>query len=130
MAASKKPWKAYGRYGGVGIELVLSILVGYYAGQWADLRWAGGRGWLSGIGFVLGVVAGFRLLFKTAAQMQRDVEEAERQEREEAQQEGWERETLARAAAGEHTGGGTSRASVRASPERDGKDDEPEPDER
>jgi hypothetical protein len=81
MARSNpKPWKAYGRYGTVGIELVLSIMLGWYAGHWADVRWGGGRGWVTALGFVIGTYAGFRALFLTAAKMQRDIEEAERRE--------------------------------------------------
>jgi hypothetical protein len=81
MARPVKPWKEYGRYGSVGIELVLSILLGYYAGQWLDAKVGGGHGWITALGFVIGVYAGFRALFATAAHMQKDIERAERQAR-------------------------------------------------
>lgn len=77
VARARKPWKAYGRYGSVGLELLLSIAVGYYLGRWLDGRFFGGRGWATGVGFLLGVYTGFRALFVTAKKMQKDVEEAE-----------------------------------------------------
>jgi hypothetical protein len=83
MSAMSKPWREYGRYGTVGIELVLSILVGYYAGHWADQRWAGGHGWLTFFGVAVGVYAGFRQLFRAGAQMMRDAEREEKAERDE-----------------------------------------------
>jgi hypothetical protein len=90
MAAPKeamsKPWKEYGRYGTVGIELVVSILAGYYAGHWADQRWAGGHGWVTLFGVVVGVYAGFRQLFRAGAQMQRDADREERRERAEEEE--------------------------------------------
>jgi F0F1-type ATP synthase assembly protein I len=81
MKRTGKPWKDYGRYGSVGIELVLSVMLGWYAGHWLDGRIAGGHGWLTALGFVVGVYAGFRALFVAASHMQRDIERAERQER-------------------------------------------------
>ena len=72
---AKTPWKSVGRYGTVGIELVLSILIGLFGGQYLDVRF--GTKWIWLAGFGLGIYAGFRGLFKTAAKMSRDVEESE-----------------------------------------------------
>jgi F0F1-type ATP synthase assembly protein I len=71
--------KAYGKYGAVGMELILSIGVGYYFGAWLDGRF--GTHWIAFVGFLLGCYAGFRALFRVAKQMQRDVELEERMER-------------------------------------------------
>lgn len=79
----KRPWKAYGRYGTVGIELVLSILIGVLGGRWLDDRYAGGRGWITILGLVVGVYAGFRQVFRAAKQMQRESDRADREEAEE-----------------------------------------------
>jgi F0F1-type ATP synthase assembly protein I len=76
-----KPWKEYGRYGSVGLELILSMAVGYFLGRWIDRRFFHEAGWATGIGALLGVYAGFRTLFRTAKRMQQDVEDAERMER-------------------------------------------------
>jgi ATP synthase protein I len=70
-------WRNLGRYGAVGIELVVTILVVAWLGQWLDTHYWGGRGWGTAGGFVLGVVVGFRNLVRTAARMQRDIERAE-----------------------------------------------------
>ena len=47
------PWKEYGRYGSVGIELILSMAVGYYGGRWVDAR-VGAHGWITLAGFLAG----------------------------------------------------------------------------
>jgi hypothetical protein len=71
------PWKDIGRYGSVGIEFVLTILLLSGLGYWLDSRYWGGHGWGLGAGFVLGVAVAFRNLVRTASQMQRDIERAE-----------------------------------------------------
>jgi ATP synthase protein I len=75
------PWKDYGRYGSVGIELVVSIMLGYYAGHWLDGKVGGGHGWFTAIGSIVGVYAGFRAIFSAAKHMQADIERMERLER-------------------------------------------------
>jgi F0F1-type ATP synthase assembly protein I len=71
--------KSYGRYGTVGLELLISIALGYYMGRWADGKL--GTHWLALVGFLLGCYAGFRSLFRTAKTMQRDIEREEKLER-------------------------------------------------
>jgi hypothetical protein len=72
-----KPWKEVGRYGSVGLEFVITILLVGALGQWLDGRYWGGRGWGVAAGFVLGVAVAFRNLVRTASQMQADIERAE-----------------------------------------------------
>ena len=74
-----KGMKAYGRYGAVGFELLASIGVGYYIGHWLDGKF--GTHWIAFVGFLLGCYAGFSALFRTAKQMQRDIEREEQLER-------------------------------------------------
>jgi hypothetical protein len=72
-----KPWVAIGRYGSVGIEFVLTILILGALGQWTDTRYLGGHGWAAAVGFLLGVTLAFRNLVRTANGMQRDIEREE-----------------------------------------------------
>jgi len=73
----KKPWNELGRYGGVGIDLVLAILILGAAGHWLDQRYWPGRDTGMIIGFFLGVGVGIRNLVVAARRMQRDIERAE-----------------------------------------------------
>jgi F0F1-type ATP synthase assembly protein I len=68
-------WKAYGRYGTVGLELILSMIVGYLVGRWVDRHL--GTTWVVWVGSAAGIYAGFRAMFKAAKQMQRDAERAD-----------------------------------------------------
>jgi hypothetical protein len=70
-------WKELGRYGAVGVELVLTILLLGWLGRWLDTRYWGDHGWGMGAGFLLGVAVAVRNLIRTAARMQKDVERAE-----------------------------------------------------
>jgi hypothetical protein len=72
-----KPWKEFGRYGGVGIEFVLTILILGALGQWLDDKYWGKSGWGTAVGFLLGVAVAFRNLVRTASHMQKDIERAE-----------------------------------------------------
>ncbi len=72
-----KPWLEVGRYGSVGFELVLTILLPAWLGHWLDTRYWGNAGWGAGAGFLIGVAVGFRNLIRTARGMQRDIERAE-----------------------------------------------------
>jgi putative Mn2+ efflux pump MntP len=75
-------WRDYGRYGTVGIELIVTMALGYYGGRYLDAR-IGGHGWVTFVGFGLGVIVGFRAIFAAARHMQRDIERAEKADREE-----------------------------------------------
>jgi hypothetical protein len=72
-----RPWKDIGRYGSVGIEFVLTILICSAIGHAWDGRYGHGGGWGLVVGFLLGVTVGFYNLVRTAQGMQRDIERAE-----------------------------------------------------
>lgn len=74
-----KGMKSVGRYGSLGLELLLSMAVGYYGGAWLDKKL--GTRWLALVGFLVGCYAGFRTLFRAAKQMTRDIEREEKLER-------------------------------------------------
>lgn len=54
---------AFGIYGALGFQLVASILVGVFGGQWLDKKF-GTEPWLMMLGLFLGVGAGFYNLFR------------------------------------------------------------------
>jgi F0F1-type ATP synthase assembly protein I len=77
----KQDWKGVGRYGTVGLELFLSVLLGLFAGQFLDRRFHTAP-WLTLIGVGYGIAAGIRGLYRAATRATRDAEELERAERE------------------------------------------------
>jgi len=75
-----KPYKEMGRYGGVGIDLVLAILLLGALGHWLDGRYFGGHDYAMMTGGFLGVAVGVRSLVRAARRMQTDIEAAEAQD--------------------------------------------------
>jgi F0F1-type ATP synthase assembly protein I len=86
VVQSYRGLRAAGKYGTVGLELVLSMAVGYLLGRWVDGKWFGGRGWGTFVGSALGVYAGFRALWLTAKRLEAETERAVREEREEQEE--------------------------------------------
>lgn len=74
-----KGLRSFGKYGAVGFELVLSIIVGYWLGDLLDRKL--GTTWIKYVGFLLGCYTGFRALFRVAKTMQKDIERDEALER-------------------------------------------------
>ena len=77
----KQDWKGAGRYGTVGIELVLSVLLGLFGGQFLDRRFHTAP-WLMLLGLGYGVAAGVRGLYRAAQRATREAEDLDRRERE------------------------------------------------
>lgn len=61
MNADKKPsfYKGFAAFGSLGIELVISVLIGAGAGYLLD-NWLSTKPWLMVVGFIFGAAAGFR----------------------------------------------------------------------
>lgn len=78
----KQDWKAVGSYGTVGIEVVLSVLVGFIGGYWLDGKLGTGP-WLTLIGLAYGIAAAARALYRAARRATKEAEELDRREREE-----------------------------------------------
>ncbi len=72
-----RPWNELGRYGGVGIDLVVAILLLGALGHWLDGRYWPGHDTGMIVGGLLGVAVGVRNLVRTAQRMQKDIEAAE-----------------------------------------------------
>ncbi len=71
--------KALGRYGTVGLDFVLSILLGFFGGRWLDGKL--GTHWIQLVGFFFGVAAGFRSIYDAAQRMRRDTESEDARDR-------------------------------------------------
>jgi ATP synthase protein I len=71
-----------GRYGTVGLEVVLSVLVGFLGGWWLDQK-LGTDPWLTLIGFAYGVAAAARALYRAARRATKEADDLDRREREE-----------------------------------------------
>ena len=78
----KQGWKGVGSYGTVGLEVILSILVGFFGGYWLDRKF-GTNPWLTLIGFTYGVAAAARALYRAARRATKEAEDLDRAERDE-----------------------------------------------
>jgi ATP synthase protein I len=73
-------WKDVGRYGTVGLELALSILVGLFAGRWLDAK-LGSAPWLTLTGLGFGLAAAIRTLYRAVQAANRAAEQAEAEQK-------------------------------------------------
>jgi F0F1-type ATP synthase assembly protein I len=71
-------WKGLATYSTIGLELAGCVLLGLFAGRWLDGKL--GTDWISFVGLLFGVAAGYRSVWRA---LKRANQEAER----EAQQE-------------------------------------------
>lgn len=78
-------WKQAYRFGNIGLELFLSIVIGFLLGRWLDHKFFGGHGYGTAAGTIVGVYTGFRALWKLAKQAQLEAEQEEERERVEAE---------------------------------------------
>jgi ATP synthase protein I len=69
-------WKALGELSSIGMVLVLSTVIGLAGGYYLD-RWLGTAPWLTLIGLVLGIAAGFVNLFRSVRRADKDVDDGE-----------------------------------------------------
>lgn len=67
-------FQGVGAYGTVGLDLVLAVVIGFFGGRWLDGRFFGAHGWVTVVGFLFGVAAGFNLLWKAARRMRDEIE--------------------------------------------------------
>ncbi len=80
----RHPLAAAGSYSTVGLELVLSVVVGLFIGQWLDERLST-RPWMTALWFCFGLAAGARAVYRALGranrEAQRRLEAAEREKR-------------------------------------------------
>jgi F0F1-type ATP synthase assembly protein I len=68
-----KQLRQFVRVGAIGIELALSTVIGILGGRWLDSKLSTAP-WLTILGLILGVVAGFRSLIRAARQNARETD--------------------------------------------------------
>jgi F0F1-type ATP synthase assembly protein I len=74
----KDEYKAVGSWGTLGLEIVLSILIGYFGGHWLDERFGTGP-WISIVGFFFGCGAAGKAIHRTWKEMAAVTEREERE---------------------------------------------------
>jgi ATP synthase protein I len=78
MAQSGEPnaWKALGELSSIGITLVVATVIGLAGGYYLD-RWLGTSPWLTLIGLMFGIAAGFVNLFRSVKRAERNIDDSE-----------------------------------------------------
>jgi len=64
----KDQYKAVGSWGTLGLEIVLSVMIGFFGGRWLDAH-AGTAPWLSLLGFLFGCGAAGKSIHRTWQEM-------------------------------------------------------------
>ena len=77
----QQDWKGVGRYGTVGLEFAVSVLLGLWLGHWLDQRYHA-HGILTLVGLAYGFAAGARLVWRALKRANREAEAEEQAERE------------------------------------------------
>jgi ATP synthase protein I len=65
----KDEYRAVGSWGTLGLEIVLSVMIGFFGGRWLDARF-GLTPWLSLVGFFFGCGAAGKAIHRTWREMQ------------------------------------------------------------
>jgi ATP synthase protein I len=73
-AGDQSAWKALGELSTVGLTLVVATVLGLAGGYYLD-GWLGTSPWLTLIGLLLGIAAGFVNLFRTVNRAGRNVDD-------------------------------------------------------
>ena len=78
MAPPGEPnaWKALGELSTVGITLVVATVIGLAGGYYLD-RWLGTSPWLTLVGLLFGIAAGFVNLFRAVKRAERNIDDSE-----------------------------------------------------
>jgi ATP synthase protein I len=74
-AGDPSAWKALGELSTVGLTLVLATVIGLAGGYYLD-KWLGTSPWLTLIGLLFGIAAGFVNLFRSVKRAERDIDDS------------------------------------------------------
>jgi ATP synthase protein I len=69
-------WRALGELSSIGLALVLATVIGLAGGYYLD-RWLGTSPWLTLVGLVFGIAAGFVNLFRSVKRAEKSVDDRE-----------------------------------------------------
>ena len=67
-------WKALGELSSLGLAMVLATMIGLAGGYFAD-RWLRTSPWLTLIGLVFGIAAGFVIFFRSVKAAERTLDD-------------------------------------------------------
>jgi len=77
MAPAADPgWKSLGEVASIGITMVAATVIGLGAGYYGD-RWLGTSPWLTLVGLLFGIAAGFVNLFRSVKAAERTLDDAD-----------------------------------------------------
>jgi ATP synthase protein I len=79
--------RGIGTYGTVGLDFAVAVTIGLLGGWWLDKK-VGWTPWLTVVGLLLGVAAGFNVLFKAARKLREETERDEREGHEDSKRDG------------------------------------------
>jgi hypothetical protein len=80
MRGDPKLWAIAGRFSALGLEMGLSLAIGFFSGRWLDAR-LGTKPYLALTGFFLGIVAAGLALYRVGRSVQRKLDEDAKRER-------------------------------------------------
>jgi ATP synthase protein I len=72
MRLDVSAYRSLAAYGTLGLEFVISVVLGLFGGRWLDQKFGTAGGWTAA-GLVLGAVMGFRAIWRVAKRAERDV---------------------------------------------------------
>ena len=77
MAPAADPgWKSLGEVASIGLTMVAATVIGLGAGYYGD-RWLGTSPWLTLVGLLFGIAAGFVNLFRSVKAAERTLDDAD-----------------------------------------------------
>ena len=71
MENKKKLVREIGRYGTIGLEMVISVVIGLLLGWWMDSLF-NTKPWLTLVFMLFGIAAGFKGLFRVLKSIEKD----------------------------------------------------------